>query len=79
MAARRWPSRVLVGRPAVSKGIVRALPTGLPETSIRIAARCPALRSTASTPLPASSTRDGTVCLGSFHEATTYQRRRSGS
>ena len=75
----RWPrdSRPAF-TPANSSGMVNGLPTGLPERSMRMAAKCPAFTSTASTPLPRSSSIGGVVVLGSFHEASRYQRWRSG-
>jgi hypothetical protein len=79
MAARRWPSRAVVDRPAVCRVMVSGLPTGLPEASIVIAARCPVFTSTASTPLLLSSTMVTGVAVGSFQEASRNQRPRSVS
>ena len=50
MALLRWTSRVVAGRPDSSREMVAGVPTGLPERSSTTAARCPALRSTPSTP-----------------------------
>jgi hypothetical protein len=59
--------------------MVNGVPVTLPSGATTATARCPAFTSTAITGDPHSASRDGAGRAGILHEASMYQRPRTGS
>ena len=75
IAWRRWPSRAVAGKLESASGIVPGRPRGFPEGSTTIAARCPALTSTARTRCPRSwPTRISELERGVTHDTALARR-----